>query len=97
MRSFPSRATLQQLLPTEARPFSLIWSSAKEPLSKPGHRIILDSSFNPPHKAHAGLIQASCASQQDTSDVLLILSTKNVEKAAQAGREQAMKLVSCRA
>lgn len=95
MRSFPSRSALQQLLPTEKKPFSLIWSSVQDPLATAGHYTVLDSSFNPPHRAHASLVHASCAAQSDTTkEVLLVLSTKNVEKAAQEIREQAKKLVS---
>lgn len=94
MRPFPSTAAIKGMLPSEHKPFSLIWSSFAEPLSANGPRnyLVLDSSFNPPHRAHSGLIQASYPPDAKENNVLLVLSTKNVEKAEQEQRTATQRL-----
>lgn len=65
-----------------SRPLSILWSTANfYPARKP--LVILDSSFNPPSRAHASLCLSSLSAfpaSQPSSQVLLLLSTKNADK-----------------
>ena len=93
MRPFPSRVALQSLVPSEKRPFSLVWTSLHNNNLPKARYLVLDSSFNPPHLAHRGLCEAAC--QADTPgqhNLLLLLSTKNVEKIASEKPSFAQKL-----
>ena len=77
--AFPTKVDL----PTAQRPFSLVWRSSDstfDDLPKSYH--VLDSSFNPPTLAHASLCEASYGSTTISKHLLLLLSTKNVDKIA---------------
>lgn len=71
------------------RPFSLIWSSSANfnPTLRP--LVVLDSSYNPPSRAHTALCLASLATQGPRAQLLLLLSTKNADS-SKSSKEEAV-------
>jgi nicotinamide-nucleotide adenylyltransferase len=77
---FPSLSELSETLKGVSAPFHVVWTSTGSRWQPRGDVIVLDSSFNPPSKAHQNLA-VSALKQFGASDLLLLFATKNADKA----------------